>query len=202
MKRVPAICGFVLAMGCALGCAHAQVIEFESNGLKYQTLTKSGVTIMYAVMPQHLHEFAALQVAVSNGSKGPYTVRPEDCTYVRSDGVVMKASPAVTVVNMLNQKGSTSDAMKLAMSYESAVFGNAHLKSTNGYESRRQAAMAMGSAKLKAMAAASALAMVKTRLAPGESTDGAVFFLNDGKPLGPGHLVVRTNTDVFDFTTD
>ena len=38
--------------------------------------------------------------------------------------------------------------------------------------------------------------------APGESTDGAVFFVNDGKPLGPGHLVVRTNTDVFDFNTE
>ena len=37
---------------------------------------------------------------------------------------------------------------------------------------------------------------------PGESTDGAVFFPTDGKMLGPGHLVVRTNTDVFNFTTD
>jgi hypothetical protein len=60
----------------------------------------------------------------------------------------------------------------------------------------------MGGNKLRAMAAASALALVQTRLAPGESTDGAVFFVNDAKPLGPGHLVVRTNTDVFDFTTD
>jgi hypothetical protein len=198
MKRVLAIFGFILAMGNA----HAQVIEFESNGLKYLTLTKSSVTLMYAVMPQHLHEFGTIQIAVSNGSSGPYTIRPEDCTYVRSDGVVLKASPAVSVVTMLNQKGNSSDAIKLAMSYENAIFGNQHFKSTNGYESRRQAAMALGSAKLKAMAAASALAMVKTRLGPGESTDGAVFFLNEGKPLGPGHLVVRTNTDVFDFTTD
>jgi hypothetical protein len=52
------------------------------------------------------------------------------------------------------------------------------------------------------MAAASALALVQTKLPPGESTDGAVFFLNESKPLGPGHLLVRTNTDTFDFTTD
>jgi hypothetical protein len=29
-----------------------------------------------------------------------------------------------------------------------------------------------------------------------------VFFQTDGKPLGPGHLLVRTNTDVFDFVTN
>lgn len=182
--------------------AQAQVIEFESNGLKYQTLTRSGVTVMYAVMPNHLHEYGIIQVAVSNGSNGPYIIKPEDFTFVRSDGVVLRASPAVTVVNMLSQKGSASDVIHLVTSYENAVYGNSRLKSTNGYEQRRQSALAMGSTKLKAMAAASALAMVKTRLAPGESTDGAVFFINEAKPLGPGHLVVRTNTDVFDFTTD
>jgi len=44
--------------------------------------------------------------------------------------------------------------------------------------------------------------MVQTRLAPGESTDGAVFFPTEGKILAGGHIVVRTNTDVFNFTTD
>jgi hypothetical protein len=103
---------------------------------------------------------------------------------------------------MLSAKGTGSDVIRLITSYESAVYGNSRLKSTNGYEQRRQAALAMGGGKLRAMAAASALAMVQTRLAPGESTDGAVFFVNESKPLGPGHLVVRTNTDVFDFNTD
>ena len=67
-------------------CASAhpgQVIEFESNGLKYQTLTKRGVTVMYAHLAAHMHEFSILQVAVSNGSPGPYTIRPEDFTFVR-----------------------------------------------------------------------------------------------------------------------
>ena len=182
--------------------AQAQVIEFESNGLKYQTLTRSGVTVMYAVMPNHLHEYGIMQVAVSNGSPGPYIIKPEDFTFVRTDGIQLRASPAGTVVTMLSQKASGSDVIHLITSYENAVYGNSRLKSTNGYEQRRQSVLAMGSTKLKAMAAASALAMVKSKLAPGESTDGAVFFINDSKPLGPGHLVVRTNTDVFDFTTD
>ena len=53
-----------------------QVIEFESNGLKYQTITKRGVTLMVAQLPGHVREFTILQVAVSNGSPGPYTIRP------------------------------------------------------------------------------------------------------------------------------
>jgi hypothetical protein len=193
---------------CAIGLmlwavpARSQVIEFESNGLKYLTLTRSGVTVMFAIMPQHLKDYAILQVAVSNGSHAPYVIRPEDFTFVRPDGVVLRASPARVVVGMLEQKGSASDVIKLVTSYENSIYGNMHLKSTNGYEQRRQSVLAMGSIKLKAAAAASALALVQTKLMPGESTDGAVFFTIEGKILGPGHIVVRTNTDVFDFTTD
>jgi hypothetical protein len=200
MLRWFAACGFALLL-CAVR-AQGQVIEFESNGLKYQTLTRSGVTVMYAAMPHNLHEYATIQVAVANGSGAPYVIKPEDFYFVRTDGVVLRASPARTVVSMLSQKATGSDVVRLINSYESAVSGNARIRSTNGFESRRQAALAMGSTKLKAMATASALAMAQTRLAPGESTDGAVFFLNEGKPLGPGHLVVRTNTDVFDFVTE
>jgi len=200
MFRRLAVCVAAL-LWCSLR-AQALVIEFESNGLKYLTLTRSGVTVMFAILPQHLHEYATIQVAVSNGSAGSYVIRPEDFTYVRTDGVVLRATSARTVINMLSEKGTGSDVIRLITSYESAVYGNSRLKSTNGYEARRQAALAMGSGRLRAMAAASALAMVQTKLASGESTDGAVFFGNDSKPLGPGHLVVRTNTDVFDFTTD
>jgi hypothetical protein len=199
MARCLYLCGFLLLL-CA--GAQAQVIEFESNGLKYQTLTRSGVTVMYAVMPNHLHDYGIIQVAVANGSRGSYVIKPEDFTFMRSDGVALRGSPARAVVDMLSQKGTSSDVIHLITSYEASVYGNSRLKSTNGYEQRRQSALGMGSNKLRAMAAASALALVQTKLAPGESTDGVVFFVNESKPLGPGHLVVRTNTDVFDFTTD
>jgi hypothetical protein len=191
-----------LALGLWLGRGHAQVIEFETNGLKYQTLTKSGVTIMFATLPQRLHDYAILQVAVSNGSKAPYIIRPEDFTYVRLDNSVLRASAARVVVMLLEEKASGSDVIKLITSYENSISGNQHLKSTNGYEQRRQSVLAMGSVKLKAAAAASALVLVPTKLMPGESTDGAVFFPTEGKLLGFGHLVVRTNTDIFNFTTD
>ncbi|HEY2012452.1 MAG TPA: hypothetical protein VGH38_03075 [Bryobacteraceae bacterium] len=200
MRRLLAAC--VVALPLLYHPARAQVIEFESNGLKYQTLTKSGVTIMFAQMPNHLHTYAIIQVAVSNGSGGPYIIRPEDFSYVRTDGTVIRASAARAVIQMLFQKGGGNDVIKLVTTYEAAVYQNQHLKSTNGYEQRRLSALAMSSTKLRAAATASAIALVQSKLVPGESTDGAVFFVTDGKALGAGHLVVRTNTDTFDFNTN
>ena len=191
-------------MGVCLGMAAAlaQVIEFESKGLKYQTLTRSGVTVMCAHLPSHVREYSTLQVAVSNGSGGPYIIRPEDFAFVHHDGSEIRATSARTVVAMLIEKGGRNDVIKLVSSYESALYGIQNMRSTNGYESRRQAALAMTAVKLKAAAAASAVALVQTRLAPGESTDGAVFFPSGGKALGPGKVVVRTNTDTFEFNVE
>jgi hypothetical protein len=196
MSRLGGLCLIALAAVCPLA---GQVIEFESNGLKYQTLTKSGVTVMFARLPAHLHEYSILQVAVSNGSGGPYIIRPEDFVFERSDGSIVRAVAAKDVIAMLYQKGSGGDVIKLVTTYEASVYGNSRMRSTNGYEQRRQAALAMSSTKLRAAATASALALVQTKLAPGESTDGAVFFPTEGKPLVQGHVVVRTNTDVFTF---
>jgi len=184
-----------------LGVAPAQVIEFESNGLRYQTLTRSGLTIMFAHLPRRLHEYSIIQVDISNGSAGPYVIRPEDFSIEYADGAVVHGAPAHEIIQMLMQKGSGGDVVKLITTYEAGNYGNPHFRSTNGYETRRQAALAVSSTRLRAAAAASALALVQTRLAPGESTDGAVFFA-EAKALGGGKLVVRTNTDVFQFSTE
>jgi hypothetical protein len=181
--------------------ARAQVIEFESNGLKYQTLAKSGVTLMFATLAYRLKEYAIVQVAVENGSESPYIIRPEDFTFIRADGVPVRAAAANSVVQMLTEKGSRSDVLKLVNAYEVSLYGIPNMRSTNGYESRRQAALMFGPSKFRAAAAASAVALVQTKLAAGDSTDGAVFFPTGGKPLGPGHLVVRTTTDTFEFKT-
>jgi hypothetical protein len=201
MDRFPATC--TLALLLCLRPLAAQVIEFETNGLKYQTLTRSSVTIMYAQMPSHIHEYTIIQAAISNGSLGPYVIRPEDFSYERAEGPTIRAVAAQTVISMLMQKGSGNDVIKLVMAYEGGVYGNPHMRSTNGYEQRRQAALAMGGAtRFRAAATASAIALVQNRLARGDSTDGAVFFPNDGKPLSGGHVVVRTNTDTFTFKAE
>lgn len=182
--------------------ASGQVIEFQSNGLRYQTLSRSGVTVMFAHLPDHVHEYSIIQVSVSNGSHGPYYIRPEDFSYEFGGGVAVQAAPAKSVISMLMQKGRGGDVVKLITTYEAGLYGNPHFRSTNGYESRRQAALAWNSTKLKAAAAASALALVQTKLAPAESTDGAVFFSTEGKALAGGRLVVRTNTDTFEFNPE
>ncbi len=192
-------CGLALLLGVAP--ARTQVIEFESNGLKFQTLTKSGVTVMFAHLPSHVNTYAIIQASVANGSPGSYVVRPQDFSFVRADGAVLRASTAESVVLLLTEKGGRSDVLKLISEYEATLYGSDRVRSTNGYEQRRQAALMAGPTRLRAAAAASAVAFVQTRLKPGESTDGAVFFDTDGKPLGLGHIVVRTNTDTFEFRT-
>ncbi len=200
MVRLLGACGLAVALFTAP--VRAQVIEFESNGQKYQTLTRSGVTLIYTHLPNHLHEYAVVHVAISNGSNSPYVVRPEDFNYVHTNGPSIRAATAQTVVNMLMQKGNAGDVVRLVTAYEASVYGNTHYKATNGFEQRRQAALAFGGTKLKAAAAASVLALGTTKLEPGESSDGAVFFPNEGKTLAGGKLVVRTNTDVFEFNTE
>ena len=199
MGPTPAAAAFCGLLACALP-ALSQVIEFESNGLKYQALTRNGLTIMFAQLPTHVRDYSILQVAVSNGSRQPQTVRPEDFTIVRTDGEQLAAVPARTVVNELVEKAGRNDVIRLVTSYETSLYGNVRLKATNGYEARRQQAFAeFGGGRLKAAAAASAIAFVQTKLAPGDSTDGAVFYAAAGKPLGPGKLLVKAAGAVFEF---
>ena len=184
-------------------CAWSQVIEFESGGLKYQTLTRNAVTVMFAHLPAHVHEYAILQVAISNGAQSAYTVRPEDFVFERTDGARIGATPARQVVGELVEKGTRSDVMKLVSTYEMALYGMTRLRPTNGYEARRQQYLAeVASTRIKAAAAASAIALVQTKLGAGQSTDGAVFFATDGKPLGAGRLVMRSSAGEFAFNPE
>jgi hypothetical protein len=113
----------------------------------------------------------------------------------------MQATPAHEVVNGLIAKAGRNDVIRLVSAYESGLYGLQRFRSTNGYEQRRQSALAeVSSAKIKAAAAASAIALVATKLSPGQSTDGAVFWATYGKPLGIGRLVVNAAGEVFEFT--
>lgn len=185
-----------------LSTVSAQVIEFESGGLKYKTLTRNGVTIMFAPLPLQVRDWAILQVSISNGSPVSWTVRPEDFRF-EHEGRTIQALPAGTVVTLVRDHAGRSDVTKLVTAYESTLYGNVQIHSTNGYESRRQSAMAeIGSAKLKAAAAASAIVLAPAKLLPGQSTDGAVFYPNNHKPLGAGQLVVHEAGEDFVFPVE
>lgn len=197
---------FIRSLGVLLFAAllsRGQVIEFESGGLRYKTLTKNGLTIMFAHLPNHIREYSILQIAVSNGSKIPWTVKTADFRFEKVDGPVLLPANPRAVVGELIEKAGRSDVIKLVGTYEAGLYGMARMQSTNGYEQRRQAAFAeLYSAKIKAAAAASAIAFVDVKLKPGESTDGALFYPTNAKPLGNGKLTVKAAGEVFEFPSE
>jgi hypothetical protein len=180
----------------------APPLEFESHGLYYQALTHSGVTVMYAPLPPHVKDFNIIQVTVTNGTPLTWTVRPGDFSFVRPDGTTLQAVSADEVVESLLEKAGRSDVIKLQMLYEATIYALSNFRSSNGYEQRREAAMAQFvNPRFKAAAAASAITLVAAKLRSGDSTDGAVFFENrtKEKQLGPGRLVAHTCGETFSF---
>jgi hypothetical protein len=180
------------------------VIEYEVNGVKYQTLSRQGLTVIFTRMPNRVANFALVQVSISNGSERYWTVQPEDFTYIRPD-VSSTGISADQVIDVLLDKGSHSDVVKLVTSYENTLYAIPNMRSTNGYEQRRRNSLNEGiNTKLKAAATASAIALSQTRLAPGQSTDGSVFIplTRDLKTLTGGHLVFRADGETFEFNPD
>jgi hypothetical protein len=193
------------AIAAALGglcavAARAQVIEFYSAGLRYVTQTKNGLTVMYAEMPLQIRGYAVAQVAVINGSEQVQTMQPAAFSFRLPDGREVRATAEHKFVAEMFEHGGRGDVIKLVTTYEKALYGAERIRSNNGYEQRRQAALAMGgSAGVKAAAAASAIALVRTKLKPKDSTDGAVFFYNYGKALGAGTLRAQVGSEYFEF---
>jgi hypothetical protein len=177
---------------------------FESHGLEYEAVTKNGITVMFAQLPSRLKDFSIVQLTVTNGSLVSWTVRPSDFVFVRQDGAVLNSASADYVVAELLQRANRDDVIKLKLLYENSIYGLADFRSTNGYEKRREAAMAQFVNKgFTAAAQASAIAFVPTKLKPGDSTDGAIFFENrtKDKTLGAGRLIAHTCGETFGFET-
>ena len=182
--------------------APAGPIEFESRGMEYEALTKNGITVMFAPLPPHIKDYNIVQITVTNGSLVSWTVKPSDFLFIRQDGTPLQPVSADEVVESLLQKASRNDVIKLQLLYEDSIYALSNFRSTNGYEQRREAAMAQFVNRgFKAAAAASAITLVSTKLKPGDSTDGAVFFENrtKEKSLGPGRLTAHTCGETFEF---
>lgn len=195
--------GLLAAVLCAAGSVCAQVIEFESGGLKYQTLSRDGLTVMYAHLPVQVREYSIVQATVTNGSKAVVAVRPEDFAFRFPDGRAIRAGAAQAVVASFLERAGRNDVIRLVTTYEMGLYGLPRFRSTNGYEQRRQAALAeVTSTRLKAAATASAIAFVEVKLKPGESTDGALFFPTRSAPLAGSRLRAAVSGQVFEFNTE
>lgn len=184
--------------------AVAQVIEYEADGQKYQTLTRRGLTVILTHLPVQVAGYGLIQISIANGSAIHWTLKPEDFEYVRPNETIT-ALGADDVVNVMLDHASGGDVVKLITSYEKALYAIPNMRSENGYELRRQSALAIGaSARLRAAAAASAITLAQVRLAPGESTDGAVFMRlpKDPKTLTGGRIVLHSEGETFEFNPD
>lgn len=183
--------------------AFAQVIEYEADGQKYQTLTHKGLTVIVTHLPTQIQGYGLIQVSIANGSQIHWTVKPQDFQYVRPAETI-NALTADAVVNVMLAHASGSDVVKLITSYEKSLYAIPNMRSNNGYEQRRQGALAFGaSLRMRAAAAASAITLAQVRLAPGESTDGAVFLrLPKAKALSGGHVVFHSEGETFEFNQD
>lgn len=175
---------------------------FQAHGLEYEAVTKDGITVMYSVLPPQIKEFSIVQVTVTNGSLVSWTVKPLDFSFQREDGSSFTAVSADEVVNALLEKAGRNDVIKLQLLYERSIYSIPNFHSTNGYEQRREAAMAQFvNLRFTAAAAASAIALAPVKLKPGDSTDGAIFFVNRNKErvLGTGVLIAHVCGQVFTF---
>ena len=181
----------------------AQIIPFESNGLQYKTLTKGGVTVMFAYLPAHLKEYSIMQISISNGSPISWTVKPEDFSYRQQDGTVWQAATALSVVNNLLAKAGRHDVIKLVTTYERGVYGNEHMQTTNGYEARRQSALAEGVSRGSKPAPRHRRWLWSPPSSRLENPPMARSFSPvNGKVLGPGTLMVHTGGEMFEFPSD
>ena len=187
--------GLAICVLLLISPASSQVIEFLAGGLTYQVSTRQGLTLMYAPLQLTVRDFAVLQIAFSNGSEHKWVIQPTDFSYETADGRRIRAVSENTVIRELFRTAGRSEVIKLQTAYEKSLFSNQVIRSNNGYEMRRQSALAFGGHRgIKAAAAASTITFVRTKLHPGDSTDGAVFFSTHGKQIGPGKLIVRVVT--------
>src|SRR5258706_13901066 len=120
-------CSRRLVLILSIAVLHAQIIEFESGGLKYKTMTRNGVTVMFRTLPRHVRDYAILQVAISNGSPVSWAIKPEDFRFEKPDGQVIRALPAKTVVDTLLEKAGRNDVIKMISAYEAGLYGNSEM---------------------------------------------------------------------------
>jgi hypothetical protein len=122
------------------GTAAAQVIEFESGGLKYQTRSKDGLTVMFAPLPLQMREYAVLQVAVSNGTASACMIRPEDFTFRgRERGLIHAASANSVVSGLLRRAGRPAFRIIINISASSRTLPSGHARTLRSRHGGRQA---------------------------------------------------------------
>ncbi len=201
--RIAARAALLVAAVFLAVSAFAQVIEYETEGQKFQTLSHNGLTVIVTQLPTQIAGYGLVQVSIANGSEIHWTVKPEDFQFMRGSETISALS-ADAVVNFMLAHASANDVVKLITSYEKSLYAIPNMRSNNGYEQRRQGALAFGASARMRAAAASAITLAQVRLGPGESTDGAVFVRvpKDPKSFVGGRIVFHSEGQTFEFNPE
>ena len=94
--------------------AFAQVIEFESGGLKYQALTRGGITVMVAPLTTRILGYSIVQVAVQNGSGETQEIRPDNFRFQPVTGRAVPGLSAQAVVDDVLDRAGRNDVGRVA----------------------------------------------------------------------------------------
>ncbi len=192
--------GLLFAFATAAAPVTSQVIRFESNGMHYRVMTREGLTLMCAPMPFRTSRYAVMHAALSNGSSETWQVDTTNFAFEFDAGTLVNAVPERSVVEGFFRTAGRSELLKLQTAYEKVLYNNQYVRPNNSYEKRRLSALAFGPKGLKASAAAAAITFASGKLGPGDSTDGALFFPTDGRPLEKGRIVATIESSRFEFT--
>ena len=138
-----------LALSLTLALS-AQVIEYDANGLKYQTLTRKGLTVIVTHLPNHVAGFGLLQVSISNGSDFYWTVGPEDFVFIDEAGGKPgdEEFPNTGIMAQAHRVASAVPAIKVTDNRNAACIWRPHCKAYTRYLINRHQLRAQATRKI------------------------------------------------------
>lgn len=142
--------------------------------------SRDGVTVMIAPLERTILEYSTAQVWISNNSPRALPIAPQGFTATVEGGASFTAAQDTVVLNDIRRHASGRDIEELVQAYESMLLGLPDEKAMGYYEQRKRAAMSSGG-KMRAAIMANVIILPETRLRPGETIDGTLFFRQPGK---------------------
>ena len=142
--------------------------------------SREGVTVMIAPLERTILEYSTAQVWISNNSGRPLPIAPQWFAASLEGGASSAAVQDTVVLSDIRKHASGRDIEELVRAYESLLLGLPDEKAVGYYEQRKRAAMASGG-KMRAAIMANVIILPETRLRPGETIDGTLFFRAGGK---------------------
>lgn len=155
-------------------------IEVPYKGRTFSMASRDGVTVMIAPLERTILDYSTAQVWISNNTARSLPIAPQGFTATVESGATSAAAQDTMVLNDIRRHSSGRDIEELVRAYESMLLGLPDEKAMGYYEQRKRAALSSGG-KQRAAIMANVIILPETRLRPGETIDGTLFFHQPGK---------------------